>query len=149
MAEEVLIPPSGKITSVSPDRRALNRMAFLTSFGSSMLYGYNLAVVNSPAVYIKDFYNKTVVGRNGTGLSEETLTLMYSLTVSVFAVGGLLGSLIVGMLVTRYDSTKELERFPWPCAEHLHWNWSFCCPNPRSTRASRKGSQTTCVRTGL
>ncbi|KAM3605655.1 uncharacterized protein V6R79_002487 [Siganus canaliculatus] len=67
-----------------------------------MLYGYNLAVVNSPAVYIKDFYNKTVVSRNGTGLSGETLTLMYSLTVSVFAIGGLLGSLVVGLLVTRF-----------------------------------------------
>lgn len=52
--------------------------------------------------YIKDFYNRTVVSRNGTGLSEETLTLMYSLTVSVFAIGGLLGSLIVGVLVTRF-----------------------------------------------
>ncbi|KAI3363091.1 hypothetical protein L3Q82_011533, partial [Scortum barcoo] len=52
--------------------------------------------------YIKDFYNKTVLSRNGTGLSGETLTLMYSLTVSVFAIGGLLGSLIVGMLVTRF-----------------------------------------------
>lgn len=52
--------------------------------------------------YIKDFYNQTVLSRNGTGLSEETLTLMYSLTVSVFAIGGLLGSLIVGMLVTRF-----------------------------------------------
>ncbi|GLD65185.1 solute carrier family 2, facilitated glucose transporter member 9-like protein, partial [Lates japonicus] len=53
-------------------------------------------------LYIKDFYNKTVLSRNGTGLSGETLTLMYSLTVSVFAIGGLLGSLIVGMLVTRF-----------------------------------------------
>uniref|UniRef100_A0A8D0DE84 Solute carrier family 2, facilitated glucose transporter member 5 n=1 Tax=Sander lucioperca TaxID=283035 RepID=A0A8D0DE84_SANLU len=68
----------------------------------SMLYGYNLAVVNSPAVYIKDFYNKTVVSRTGKGLSEETLTLMYCLTVSVFAIGGLLGSLIVGILVSRF-----------------------------------------------
>ncbi|KAF3708515.1 Solute carrier family 2, facilitated glucose transporter member 9 Glucose transporter type 9 [Channa argus] len=40
--------------------------------------------------------------RGGAGLSGETLTLMYSLTVSVFAIGGLLGSLIVGMLVTRF-----------------------------------------------
>nr|XP_057932893.1 solute carrier family 2 member 15a isoform X5 [Doryrhamphus excisus] len=81
---------------------SLLAVAFLSSFGSSMLYGYNLAVVNSPAVYIKDFYNVTVLSRNGTGLSEETLTLMYSLTVSVFAIGGLLGSLIVGVLVTRF-----------------------------------------------
>ncbi|KAA0718001.1 Solute carrier family 2, facilitated glucose transporter member 9 [Triplophysa tibetana] len=52
--------------------------------------------------YIKDFYNRTVVSRNGTGLNEEALTLMYSLTVSVFAIGGLLGSLMVGTLVTRF-----------------------------------------------
>ncbi|KAF6727067.1 Solute carrier family 2, facilitated glucose transporter member 9 [Oryzias melastigma] len=52
--------------------------------------------------YIKDFYNKTVLSRNGTGLSGETLTVMYSLTVSVFAVGGLIGSLVVGMLVTHF-----------------------------------------------
>ncbi|KAK7901556.1 hypothetical protein WMY93_018325 [Mugilogobius chulae] len=81
---------------------SLLAVAFISSFGSSMLYGYNLAVVNSPAPYIKDFYNQTVVARNGTGLTEEALTLMYSLTVSVFAIGGLLGSLIVGMLVTRF-----------------------------------------------
>uniref|UniRef100_A0A8C7F7H3 Solute carrier family 2, facilitated glucose transporter member 5 n=1 Tax=Oncorhynchus kisutch TaxID=8019 RepID=A0A8C7F7H3_ONCKI len=81
---------------------SLLAVAFLTSFGSSMLYGYNLAVVNSPAVYIKDFYNRTSVSRNGTGLDGEALTLMYSLTVSVFAIGGLLGSLMVGMLVTRF-----------------------------------------------
>ncbi|TSK22724.1 Solute carrier family 2, facilitated glucose transporter member 9 [Bagarius yarrelli] len=67
-----------------------------------MLYGYNLAVVNSPAGYIKNFYNRTVVSRNGTGLNGEQLTLMYSLTVSVFAIGGLIGSLMVGMLVTKF-----------------------------------------------
>ncbi|XP_071379911.1 solute carrier family 2, facilitated glucose transporter member 5-like [Centroberyx affinis] len=100
MAEEVLISSPGKISSHLTG--SLLAVAFLTSFGSSMLYGYNLAVVNSPAVYIKDFYNRTVVSRNGTGLNGETLTLMYSLTVSVFAIGGLVGSLIVGMLVTRF-----------------------------------------------
>lgn len=52
--------------------------------------------------YIKNFYNHTVVSRNGTGLNGEQLTLMYSLTVSVFAIGGLIGSLMVGMLVTRF-----------------------------------------------
>ncbi|CAL1577756.1 unnamed protein product [Knipowitschia caucasica] len=100
MAEELLIPTTGKITSQLTS--SLLAVAFLSSFGSSMLYGYNLAVVNSPAQYIKDFYNRTVVARNGTGLNEEALTLMYSLTVSVFAIGGLLGSLIVGILVTRF-----------------------------------------------
>uniref|UniRef100_A0A674NWN9 Solute carrier family 2, facilitated glucose transporter member 5 n=1 Tax=Takifugu rubripes TaxID=31033 RepID=A0A674NWN9_TAKRU len=100
MAEEHLIPPSDRITSQLT--ASLLAVAFLTSFGSSMLYGYNLAVVNSPAGYIKDFYNKTMINRTGAALTEETLTIIYSLTVSIFAIGGLLGSLIVGMLVTRF-----------------------------------------------
>ncbi|KAI9536284.1 hypothetical protein NQZ68_034841 [Dissostichus eleginoides] len=58
--------------------------------------------------YIKDFYNKTALSRNGTGLSGETLTLMYSLTVSVFAIGGLLGSVVVGMLVSRFGRKGTL-----------------------------------------
>ncbi|MFT7812660.1 solute carrier family 2, facilitated glucose transporter member 9-like isoform X1 [Arapaima gigas] len=100
MAEEVLITSPGKIR---PHLTAsLLAVTLLTSFGSSMLYGYNLAVVNSPAGYIKEFYNRTIVRRNGTGVSEKTLTVMYSLTVSVFAIGGLVGSLLVGMLVTKF-----------------------------------------------
>ncbi|KAG7229904.1 hypothetical protein INR49_009622 [Caranx melampygus] len=101
MAEEVLLPSSGKVGS-----------------------------------YIKNFYNKTVVSRNGTGLSEETLTVMYSLTVSVFAIGGLLGSLIVGMLVTRFGRAahnplpallvprRPLEGtsiMPPPCPSEVNW----------------------------
>ncbi|XP_017578366.1 solute carrier family 2 member 15a isoform X1 [Pygocentrus nattereri] len=106
MAEEVLITPPGKISSHLTS--SLLAVAFLTSFGSSMLYGYNLAVVNSPAGYIKDFYNRTVVSRNGTGLNGEALTLMYSLTVSVFAIGGLIGSLMVGILVTKFGRKGTL-----------------------------------------
>ncbi|XP_060780740.1 solute carrier family 2 member 15a [Neoarius graeffei] len=100
MAEQLLITSPGKITSHLT--LSLLTVAFLTSFGSSMLYGYNLAVVNSPAEYIRNFYNCTVVNRNGTGLNGDQLMLMYSFTVSVFAIGGLIGSLMVGMLVTRF-----------------------------------------------
>ncbi|KAJ6669084.1 hypothetical protein lerEdw1_007893 [Lerista edwardsae] len=82
----------------------------LSSFGSSMLYGYNLAVVNSPAVHIKAFYNATWSRRYGQGLAQGPLTLMYSLTVSIFALGGLVGSLPVGMLVTRYGRNGTLVR---------------------------------------
>eukprot|EP00063_Salmo_salar_P082037 XP_014056872.1 PREDICTED: solute carrier family 2, facilitated glucose transporter member 7-like [Salmo salar] len=48
-----------------------------------------------------DFYNRMSVSRHGTRLDGEALTLMFSLTVSIFAIAGLLGSLMVGMLVTR------------------------------------------------
>uniref|UniRef100_G1NCN4 Solute carrier family 2, facilitated glucose transporter member 5 n=1 Tax=Meleagris gallopavo TaxID=9103 RepID=G1NCN4_MELGA len=75
-----------------------------------MLYGYNLAVVNSPAVHIKAFYNATWSQRYGHGLPPGLLTLLYSLTVSIFALGGLGGSLLVGTLVARYGRHGTLER---------------------------------------
>ncbi|XP_069652929.1 solute carrier family 2, facilitated glucose transporter member 5-like isoform X1 [Haliaeetus albicilla] len=85
-------------------------VTLLVSFGSSMLYGYNLAVVNSPAVHIKAFYNATWSQRYGHGLASGPLTLLYSLTVSIFALGGLVGSLLVGVLVERYGRNGALSR---------------------------------------
>ncbi|KFM06558.1 Solute carrier family 2, facilitated glucose transporter member 9, partial [Aptenodytes forsteri] len=85
-------------------------VTLLVSFGSSMLYGYNLAVVNSPAVHIKAFYNTTWARRYGHGLVPGPLTLLYSLTVSIFALGGLVGSLLVGLLVERYGRNGALSR---------------------------------------
>ncbi|NXG68006.1 GTR9 protein, partial [Baryphthengus martii] len=85
-------------------------VTLLVSFGSSMLYGYNLAVVNSPAEHIKTFYNATWSQRYGHGLAPGPLTLLYSLTVSIFALGGLVGSLLVGVLVERYGRNGTLSR---------------------------------------
>ncbi|ETE63689.1 Solute carrier family 2, facilitated glucose transporter member 9 [Ophiophagus hannah] len=73
-----------------------------------MLYGFNLAVVNSPAVHIKAFYNATWYQRYGQGLAQGPLTLMYSLTVSIFALGGFVGSFPVGILVTQYGSVVPM-----------------------------------------
>ncbi|XP_033885763.1 solute carrier family 2, facilitated glucose transporter member 5-like isoform X1 [Acipenser ruthenus] len=106
MAEELIIFSHGKMRGHLTS--SLIAVALLASFGSSMLYGYNLAVVNSPAEHIKEFYNRTWLSRNHTGLSKETLTLLYSFTVSVFAIGGLLGSLLVGMLVTKFGRKGTL-----------------------------------------
>ncbi|KAJ8397818.1 hypothetical protein AAFF_G00435070 [Aldrovandia affinis] len=73
--------------------------AFFGALGSSYLYGYNLSVVNAPALYIKSFYNRTWVQRYGEPAGGETLTLLWSVTVSIFAIGGLLGALSVSMLI--------------------------------------------------
>uniref|UniRef100_A0A3B1JMW5 Solute carrier family 2, facilitated glucose transporter member 5 n=1 Tax=Astyanax mexicanus TaxID=7994 RepID=A0A3B1JMW5_ASTMX len=106
MAEEILKEPDGKIRGHLT--LSLLAVAFLSSLGSSMLYGYNLAVVNSPAQYIKEFFNRTAVRRNGTGLSQESITVLYSITVSIFAIGGLMGSLTVGMLVSKFGRKGTL-----------------------------------------
>uniref|UniRef100_A0A8C2N5I3 Solute carrier family 2 (facilitated glucose transporter), member 9 n=1 Tax=Cricetulus griseus TaxID=10029 RepID=A0A8C2N5I3_CRIGR len=69
--------------------------ALVGAFGSSFLYGYNLSVVNAPTPYIKAFYNETWYRRHGHPINPDTLTLLWSVTVSIFAIGGLVGTLLV------------------------------------------------------
>eukprot|EP00072_Mus_musculus_P059356 XP_011238993.1 PREDICTED: solute carrier family 2, facilitated glucose transporter member 9 isoform X3 [Mus musculus] len=72
--------------------------ALVGAFGSSFLYGYNLSVVNAPTPYIKAFYNGTWYRRHGQPIDPDTLTLLWSVTVSIFAIGGLVGTLMVKMI---------------------------------------------------
>lgn len=52
--------------------------------------------------YIKKFYNETLVDEYGSIPDENFITVLYSLTVSIFAIGGMVGALLVSRLVTRY-----------------------------------------------
>lgn len=61
-----------------------------------------MPVCVSALQHIKAFYNATWSQRFGHGLAPGPLTLLYALTVSIFALGGLGGSLLVGLLVERY-----------------------------------------------
>ncbi|XP_068178059.1 solute carrier family 2 member 15b [Antennarius striatus] len=108
MAEELILKNHAKISSHLT--MPLVAAAFLSSFGSSMLYGYNLAVVNSPAQFIKNFYNETLMENYSWNVDEDLLTVLYSLTVSVFAIGGMIGALLVGRLVTKYGRKGTLVR---------------------------------------
>uniref|UniRef100_A0A4X2LYV3 Solute carrier family 2 member 9 n=1 Tax=Vombatus ursinus TaxID=29139 RepID=A0A4X2LYV3_VOMUR len=69
--------------------------SLIGAFGSSFLYGYNLSVVNAPSPYIKTFYNDTWEKRQGHSIDNSTLTLLWSVTVSIFAIGGLVGTMMV------------------------------------------------------
>lgn len=51
---------------------------------------------------MKSFYNDTYFERHGTFMDENTLLLLWSCTVSMFPLGGLLGSLVVGMMVNKW-----------------------------------------------
>ncbi|XP_053432766.1 solute carrier family 2, facilitated glucose transporter member 7 isoform X4 [Nycticebus coucang] len=71
------------------------------AFGSAFQYGYNIAVVNTPHKVLKSFYNETYFERHATFLDERLMLLLWSCTVSMFPLGGLLGSLTVSLLVDR------------------------------------------------
>ncbi|CAB1330306.1 unnamed protein product [Coregonus sp. 'balchen'] len=66
----------GKLTVV------LALATLISAFGSSFQYGYNVAVVNSPSL-------------------DSFLTLLWSLSVSMYPLGGFFGSLMVAPLVNK------------------------------------------------
>lgn len=50
---------------------------------------------------MKGFYNETYYDRTTTYLSDFSLTLLWSISVSMFPFGGFIGSLMVGVLVNK------------------------------------------------
>uniref|UniRef100_A0A3B4ZH32 Solute carrier family 2, facilitated glucose transporter member 5 n=1 Tax=Stegastes partitus TaxID=144197 RepID=A0A3B4ZH32_9TELE len=73
----------------------------ISAFGSSFQYGYNVAVINSPSLFMQQFYNATYMERYNRPMEEGFLTLLWSLSVSMFPLGGFFGSLMVAPLVNR------------------------------------------------
>lgn len=73
----------------------------IAAFGSSFQYGYNVAAINSPSELMREFYNETYYDRTSDYLSDFSLTLLWSVSVSMFPFGGLIGSLMVGILVNK------------------------------------------------
>ncbi|KAM5248729.1 solute carrier family 2, facilitated glucose transporter member 5-like [Ctenodactylus gundi] len=79
----------------------LGLATLIAAFGSSFQYGYNVAAVNSPSELMKQFYNDTYANRTGESIEPFHLTLLWSLTVSMYPFGGFIGSLLVGPLVNK------------------------------------------------
>ncbi|KAL8601902.1 hypothetical protein ACOMHN_020637 [Nucella lapillus] len=78
--------------------------------GSSFQVGYNTSVVNSPADVIKDFYNSTYAARSGKPMPESVMTLLWAVTVSCYAAGGMVGGLSAGYWANRYGRKGALLR---------------------------------------
>ncbi|XP_015421398.1 PREDICTED: solute carrier family 2, facilitated glucose transporter member 5 isoform X1 [Myotis davidii] len=93
--EKGTVKRGGRLTPV------LVLATLISAFGSSFQYGYNVAAINSPSELMKAFYNETYYDRTTYYLSDFSLTLLWSLSVSMFPFGGLVGSLMVGFLVNK------------------------------------------------
>ncbi|XP_060105702.1 solute carrier family 2, facilitated glucose transporter member 11-like isoform X1 [Heteronotia binoei] len=86
--------------------RGLFQMILVLGIGGSFPYGFHISVINYPSSCIKTFINETWMERHGSPLSEETILLMWSFIVSIYGLGGLLGSVSCGYLTTRYRKKK-------------------------------------------
>ncbi|XP_062821619.1 solute carrier family 2, facilitated glucose transporter member 1 [Anolis carolinensis] len=74
----------------------------------SLQFGYNTGVINAPQKVIEEFYNETWFARYGEFVSRGTLTTLWSLSVSIFSVGGMIGSFSVGLFVNRFGRRNSM-----------------------------------------
>ncbi|KAI6217454.1 Protein CBR-FGT-1 [Aphelenchoides fujianensis] len=78
------------------------------AFGSSFQFGYNIGNVNAAGGFIKqwmaDSHNRTF----GSELNAHERDLLFSTAVSLLAVGGLIGGLLVGWLADTFGRRLSL-----------------------------------------
>uniref|UniRef100_A0A3P9JGN8 Solute carrier family 2 member 1a n=1 Tax=Oryzias latipes TaxID=8090 RepID=A0A3P9JGN8_ORYLA len=94
---------SGK-QSVTPNLM----VAVGTAVIGSLQFGYNTGVINAPQTIIESFYNETWSSRFSEPISQSALTALWSVSVAIFSVGGMLGSFSVGLFVNRFGRRNSM-----------------------------------------
>ncbi|KAM9639305.1 solute carrier family 2, facilitated glucose transporter member 3 isoform X1 [Harpia harpyja] len=74
----------------------------------SLQFGYNTGVINAPEKIIRSFFNRTLSERSGEAVSPELLTSLWSLSVAIFSVGGMIGSFSVSLFVNRFGRRNSM-----------------------------------------
>ncbi|CAO1426271.1 unnamed protein product, partial [Diamesa tonsa] len=73
--------------------RCLLLTGIASTFGIAVVGGYNIGVINAPAEYMKAWANETIYNKYEVNLSVDSVNLLWSFIVSIFLVGGAIGSL--------------------------------------------------------
>ncbi|XP_077398829.1 solute carrier family 2 member 11, like [Vanacampus margaritifer] len=67
---------------------------FISGIGGTFQYGFAISSVTAASAHIKKLVNQTCIQRYHVDLQDWQLSLIWSFTVSIFCIGGLLGSLL-------------------------------------------------------
>ncbi|XP_031369663.1 solute carrier family 2, facilitated glucose transporter member 1-like isoform X2 [Apis dorsata] len=81
------------------------RLAFAiaaAALGSSFQHGYNTGVVNAPQQLIEDWISDLKMNRTGQVTKQSEVTMIWSIAVSIFCVGGMIGGSLVGSIADRF-----------------------------------------------
>ncbi|XP_065347438.1 glucose transporter type 1 isoform X5 [Cloeon dipterum] len=92
-------------------RQLVDNCAGLTMFLSYAIFaavlgmlqfGYNTGVINAPELNIENFMKDVYKDRFGEDIPEEKVKILYSIAVSIFAIGGMVGGFSGGTIANRF-----------------------------------------------
>ncbi|XP_066959485.1 solute carrier family 2, facilitated glucose transporter member 1-like isoform X2 [Macrobrachium rosenbergii] len=72
------------------------------ALGSAFQHGYNLGVINAPQKLIENWINQTNYERHGEYLTDSVQTVIISIMVSIYCIGGMIGGALTGIFSTRF-----------------------------------------------
>lgn len=72
-----------------------------TTIGCSVPVGYNIGVINAPQKIIQQWCNVTLIEKFDLHLDEDILDILRSTIVSIFLIGGMIGSLAGSVLADK------------------------------------------------
>uniref|UniRef100_A0A3B3QWH7 Solute carrier family 2, facilitated glucose transporter member 5 n=1 Tax=Paramormyrops kingsleyae TaxID=1676925 RepID=A0A3B3QWH7_9TELE len=88
--------------------RTLVLMVCSAAIGGTLQYGYNIAIINAPTAFIQRFINETCQERWDVQLDFYQVTLVWTLVVSAFSLGGLTGALAGGPMAVFLGRKRAL-----------------------------------------
>ncbi|XP_056221431.1 solute carrier family 2, facilitated glucose transporter member 11-like [Seriola aureovittata] len=96
-------------TSETPgSARILALTVCSAAIGGTFQYGYNISIINAPTSYIQGFINDTYMERWGTSLDIPQVTILWTVIVSAFSLGGLVGALLAGPMAVHFGRKNSL-----------------------------------------
>ncbi|XP_022612344.1 solute carrier family 2, facilitated glucose transporter member 1-like isoform X1 [Seriola dumerili] len=79
-----------------------------TAVIGSLQFGYNTGVINAPEQKLRRFFQNVSMERYGEPFSQGTNTMVWSFSVAIFSVGGMIGSFSVGAMVNKFGRRKSM-----------------------------------------
>ncbi|KAJ0068875.1 hypothetical protein NL108_013342 [Boleophthalmus pectinirostris] len=107
------LPPAGNSSYNSevctlPTRGNAVYLIIVLGVGGSFHLGYHITGLSSPSPFIQTFINSSWFNRYGEVPPPHTCTMIWSLIVSMFALGGLLGVLSIRFISSKLGRKKAM-----------------------------------------
>ncbi|XP_018589588.1 solute carrier family 2 member 9, like 1 [Scleropages formosus] len=83
-------------------------LIIVLGIGGSFQHGYQITVISSPSMYIKDFINKTWEERYEQPIKDGVATFLWSSVVGFYGLGGFAGSLSVSFITAKFGRKRAM-----------------------------------------